>query len=41
MSNTTYMQAYIILSALFVAIASAQDAAKEAANQPPEMPELP
>jgi len=42
MSNTTYMQAYVILSALFMHIASTQDAAREEAeNAPPiEVPEL-
>lgn len=41
MGTATYMQAYLLLSALFVAIASAQDAAREAAeNAPPvEVPE--
>ena len=41
LGTATYMQAYIVLSALFVAIASAQDAAREAAeNAPPvEVPE--
>ena len=36
MGTATHMQAYIVLSALFVAIASAQDAA---ADVPPELPQ--
>ena len=41
MGNATYMQAYVLLSALFMHIASTQDAAREEAeNAPPiEVPE--
>lgn len=41
LGTATYLQAYLILSALFVHIASTQDAAREAAeNAPPvEVPE--